>query len=128
MAMKMGISIKIKGKNYLNKYKNQTVIALKEIDIFVQPKEFVCLVGPSGCGKTTLMNIIGGLIETEHQENNLKHMTPNTRNKESIHTMKFNVFGDNELIDRYGRFSAGSLMRINVEIANMDDKIRNRDD
>ena len=66
--MKMGISIKIKGKNYLNKYKNQTVIALKEIDIFVQPKEFVCLVGPSGCGKTTLMNIIGGLVGAEHQE------------------------------------------------------------
>ena len=66
--MKMGISIKIKGKNYLNKHKNQTVIALKAIDIFVQPKEFVCLVGPSGCGKTTLMNIIGGLVEAEHQE------------------------------------------------------------
>ena len=66
--MKMGISIKIKGKNYLNKHKNQTVVALKAIDIFVKPKEFVCLVGPSGCGKTTLMNIIGGLVETEHQE------------------------------------------------------------
>ena len=66
--MKMGISIKIKGKNYLNKHKNQTVVALKAIDIFVKPKEFVCLVGPSGCGKTTLMNIIGGLVETKHQE------------------------------------------------------------
>ena len=68
------------------------------------------------------------IFETEHQENNLKHMTPNTRNKESIHTMKYNVYGDNQLIDRYGRFSAGSLMKINVEIANMDDKIRNRDE
>ena len=66
--MKMGISIKIKGKNYLNKHKNQTVVALKAIDIFVKPKEFVCLVCPSGCGKTTLMNIIGGLVETKHQE------------------------------------------------------------
>ena len=64
----MGISIKIKGKDYLNKHKNQTVAALKAIDIFVKPKEFVCLVGPSGCGKTTLMNIIGGLVETEYQE------------------------------------------------------------
>ena len=42
--------------------------------------------------------------------------------------MKNNVYGDNELIDRYGRFSAGSLMKINVEIGNMDDKIRKRDE
>jgi len=68
------------------------------------------------------------IFETEHQENNLKHMIPNTRNKQSLEMMTLNVFGDNELIDRYGRFSAGSLMRINVEIANMDNKIKDRDD
>ena len=78
--MKMGISIKIKGKNYLNKHKNQTVIALKAIDIFVKPKEFVCLVGPSGCGKTTLMNIIGGLIETEHQEISINNQPISDKN------------------------------------------------
>ena len=55
-------------------------------------------------------------------------MTPITRDENSIKNMKYNVYGDNELIDRYGRFSAGSLMRINVEIANMDNKIKKRDD
>ena len=68
------------------------------------------------------------IFETEHQENNLKHMIPNTRDKQSLEMMTLNVFGDNELIDRYGRFSAGSLMKINVEIGIMDDKIRNRDE
>ena len=68
------------------------------------------------------------LFETQHQENNLKHMLHDTRSEKSLQMMELNVFGDNELIDRYGRFSAGSLMRINVEIANMDDKIRNRDE
>ena len=35
--------------------------------------------------------------------------------------------GDNELIDRYGRFSAGSLIRINIEIASMDNIINQRE-
>ena len=68
------------------------------------------------------------IFDTEHQENNLKHMIPNTRDKKSLEMMTLNVFGDNELIDRYGRFSAGSLMKINVEIGIMDDKIKKRDD
>ncbi|MDC3091197.1 ATP-binding cassette domain-containing protein [Rickettsiales bacterium] len=76
----MGISIKIRGKSYLNKHKNQTVKALSAIDVFVKPKEFVCLVGPSGCGKTTLMNIIGGLIETEHQEISINNKPLNDKN------------------------------------------------
>lgn len=37
------------------------VVALKDIDLFVQKGEFVCVVGPSGCGKTTLLEILAGL-------------------------------------------------------------------
>lgn len=40
---------------------NQTVHALKGIDIEFRKSEFVSILGPSGCGKTTLLNIIGGL-------------------------------------------------------------------
>ncbi len=35
--------------------------ALHEIDLDVEPGEFVVLVGPSGCGKSTLLAIIAGL-------------------------------------------------------------------
>ena len=80
-------------------------------------------------GKITMVKRdIPFIFETEHQENNIKHMTPHTRTKHSIESITYNVYGDNELIDRYGRFSAGSLMRINVEIAHMDNKIKKRDD
>lgn len=41
--------------------KDQTVSALKDIDICFRRSEFVSILGPSGCGKTTLLNIIGGL-------------------------------------------------------------------
>lgn len=40
---------------------NETVHALKGIDIAFRQCEFVSVLGPSGCGKTTLLNIIGGL-------------------------------------------------------------------
>ncbi len=46
-------------KNYI--VGDNTVAALKGIDIKFRENEFVSILGPSGCGKTTLLNIIGGL-------------------------------------------------------------------
>jgi len=39
------------------------VVALKEIDLEIAPREFVSFIGPSGCGKSTLLRIIGDLIK-----------------------------------------------------------------
>ena len=38
-----------------------TVHALKGVDLEFRKSEFVSILGPSGCGKTTMLNIIGGL-------------------------------------------------------------------
>jgi len=43
-----------------------TFTALDNINIGVQPGEFVSILGPSGCGKTTLLRVIAGL----EQQNN----------------------------------------------------------
>ncbi len=40
---------------------DETVEALKGVDLSFRKSEFVSILGPSGCGKTTLLNIIGGL-------------------------------------------------------------------
>lgn len=40
---------------------DNTVHALKGIDLKFRESEFVSILGPSGCGKTTMLNIIGGL-------------------------------------------------------------------
>ena len=46
-------------KDYLSG--EETVHALKGLDISFRENEFVSILGQSGCGKTTLLNIIGGL-------------------------------------------------------------------
>ena len=38
------------------------MVALQDINLDIQPGEFVSLLGPSGCGKTTLLRIISGFI------------------------------------------------------------------
>jgi NitT/TauT family transport system ATP-binding protein len=38
-------------------------VALRDVDLDIQPREFISLIGPSGCGKSTLLRTIGDLIE-----------------------------------------------------------------
>jgi NitT/TauT family transport system ATP-binding protein len=41
----------------------ESVTALNDVDLDVQPGEFVSVVGPSGCGKTTLLHLAAGILE-----------------------------------------------------------------
>ena len=44
------------------------VVAVKDINLAINDREFVVLVGPSGCGKSTLLRIIGGLLAASSGE------------------------------------------------------------
>ncbi len=37
-----------------------TLVAVKDVNLVIEPGEFICFLGPSGCGKTTLLRIITG--------------------------------------------------------------------
>ncbi|HLC05340.1 MAG TPA: ATP-binding cassette domain-containing protein, partial [Anaerolineales bacterium] len=39
------------------------VVAVNDLDIQIEDKEFLVLVGPSGCGKTTALRLLAGLEE-----------------------------------------------------------------
>lgn len=43
-------------------YHGEPLVALENINLTINPEEFVVLVGPSGCGKSTLLNMVAGLL------------------------------------------------------------------
>ncbi len=45
-----------------------TVVAVKDMSLTVEDREFVVLVGPSGCGKSTLLRMVAGLEEVTDGE------------------------------------------------------------
>ena len=50
-------------KGLTKQFAQGNVVALQDIDLAIEPGEFVSLIGPSGCGKSTLLRVIGDLIE-----------------------------------------------------------------
>jgi len=53
-------------KNLTKTFKN--VVAVDEVSLDIDDKEFMVLVGPSGCGKTTCLRMIAGLEEATNGE------------------------------------------------------------
>ncbi len=54
--------LEIKGLHKVFHLADHALTVLDNIDIAVQPGEFICILGRSGCGKTTLLNILAGFI------------------------------------------------------------------
>lgn len=60
----MTAAVRIDGvSKVFNAGSSDRVEAIREIDIEIQPREFISLIGPSGCGKSTLLRLIGDLTE-----------------------------------------------------------------
>ena len=77
------MSVKIKIKDAVKKYGDNTIISDLSLDI--KEGEFFTLLGPSGCGKTTLLRMIAGFNSIEggdffFNETRINNMDPAARN------------------------------------------------
>lgn len=55
------VTMEVKGLTKTFRSHHGEVTALKNIDLKIHKREFVCVIGPSGCGKSTLIRILAGL-------------------------------------------------------------------
>ena len=47
---------------------SEEVVAVNNVNLEIEDKEFVVLVGPSGCGKTTTLRMVAGLEDISEGE------------------------------------------------------------
>ncbi len=64
-AMSLGPIVDAKGVNKVYRTGAVEVTALHDIDLSIDPGEFVAVMGPSGSGKTTLLNCLSGLDDID---------------------------------------------------------------
>ena len=73
---------------------NETIKALKKIDISIEKNEFVALMGQSGSGKSTLMNILGCLDTPTNGKYNLLKWD---RQERKYYPIKINLYEKGEV-------------------------------
>jgi len=55
-------TVEIDAVSHEFRMKGDCVQALSDINLTIEPGQFLCLAGPSGCGKTTLLRLLAGFM------------------------------------------------------------------
>ncbi len=81
---KKGVLLKDISKIYADLKSGKEFYAVKDVNLKIEPGEFVTLLGPSGCGKTTTLRMIAGFESPDRGEviigkDNVNALTPDKR-------------------------------------------------
>lgn len=55
----------VKVENFTKRFGKGKIVAVDNVSLQINDKEYFSLLGPSGCGKTTLLRLIAGLIQPD---------------------------------------------------------------
>ena len=58
--------LEISNVNLTYQSRDSETVAINDLNLIVESKDFISIVGPSGCGKTTILSLIAGLLSPTH--------------------------------------------------------------
>jgi putative ABC transport system ATP-binding protein len=79
------------GKEY--QVGDQTIVALKPVDLEIHEGELVLIIGPSGSGKTTLLSLIGCVIYPSYGELYVNDQLVNDMSQKQLAVLRLNTIG-----------------------------------
>jgi putative ABC transport system ATP-binding protein len=79
------------GKEY--QVGDQTIVALKPVDLEIHESELVLIIGPSGSGKTTLLSLIGCVIYPSYGELYVNEQLVNDMSQKQLAVLRLNTIG-----------------------------------
>ncbi|HZY44588.1 MAG TPA: ABC transporter ATP-binding protein [Anaerolineae bacterium] len=95
-----------------NQNSNNSVKALDNINVDIQPGEFVSLLGPSGCGKSTLLRLVGDLTPPSAGSIRIKDKTAHQARLDRDYGMVF------QQATLYDWRSVGKNVQLPLEVMN----------
>ncbi|NBW30563.1 MAG: ABC transporter ATP-binding protein [Flavobacteriales bacterium] len=79
------------GKEY--QVGDQTIVALKPVDLEIYEGQLVLIIGPSGSGKTTLLSLIGCVIYPTYGELYVSDKLVNEMSQKQLASLRLNTIG-----------------------------------
>jgi putative ABC transport system ATP-binding protein len=79
------------GKEY--QVGDQTIVALKPVDLEIHEGELVLIIGPSGSGKTTLLSLLGCVIYPSYGQLYVNNLFVNELSQKQLASLRLNTIG-----------------------------------
>ena len=111
------MSARITITNVAKRYRSRQgeVVALTEVNLVVEPGEFMCIIGPSGCGKSTLLRMVAGISDYDDGTTNVTPVDGQARPLTAMVFQEYALFPWRTVLDN---------VAFGLEMRNIDRKTR----